>query len=98
MSEDRTEPLNEPLSNSAQLEAILARLDRIESGLRAELERVESNLRAEVVERFLQVSQHVLKVNEKIDDLDEKVGVFIREQVHIKRELREVRDSLTPKN
>jgi hypothetical protein len=28
----------------------------------------------------------------------EKVGVFIREQVQIKRDLREVQDSLTPKS
>lgn len=91
MSEDRTEPLNEHSTNPTpfeqyvmnQFELVMVRLDKMES---------------EMVERFLQVSQHVLKVNEKIDDLDEKVAVFIREQIHIKRELREVRDSLTPKN
>ena len=95
MSEDQTEPLNEHPTNPTpfeqhvknQLELILTRLDSL-----------ESSLRAEMIERFLQVSQQVRKVNEKVDDLDEKVGVFIREQVHIKRDLREVQDSLTPKN
>ena len=91
MSEDRTEPLNEPPSNSAQFELVMARLDRLESSLRAELERVESNLRAEMVERFLQVSRQVR-------NLDQKVDIFIKEHVEVKQELREVRDSLTPKN
>jgi len=91
MSEDQTEPLNEHSTNPTpfeqyvrtQFELMITRLDKIES---------------EMVERFLQVGQQVRKVNEKMDDLDEKVAVFIREQIHIKRELREVRDSLTPKN
>ena|SRR2546426_12417378 len=109
MPEDHTEPLNEPPSNSAQFAAIFARLDRFESSLRADLERIESSLRAdlervesslsrvesslrnEMVERFIQVSRQVR-------NLDEKVDIFIREHLEIKQELREVRDSLTPKN
>jgi hypothetical protein len=88
MSEENPESLNEPVTDpvsfeehvKSQFELILARLDGIESGLRAEM-----------VERFLQLSRQVR-------DLDEKVDVFIKEQLHLKRELREVRDSLTPKH
>lgn len=95
MSEDRTEPLNERPTNPTpfeqyvmnQFELILTHLDSMESGLRA----IESNLRTEMVERFVQV-------NRQVRNLDGKIDVFIREHLEIKQELREVRDSLTPKN
>ncbi len=110
MSEDRTEPLNEHSTTPTpfeqyvrdQFELILTRLDGVESGLRAELKRIESDLRAdlsqvesglraEMVERFVQVSRQVR-------NLDGKIDIFIREHLEIKQDLREVRDSLNPKN
>jgi len=102
MSEDETEPLDDHLTSPApfeeyvknQFEVVLARLDGVESGLRAEM-----------VERFLQVSRQIRDVDERVQDLgeqmrdlDEKVDTFIKEQLRLKRELREVQESLTPKS
>lgn len=87
--------MNEHLTNPTPFEQyvmnqfalILTHLDGMESGLRA----IESNLRTEMVERFVQV-------NRQVRNLDGKIDVFIREHLEIKQELREVRDSLNPKN
>ena len=88
MSEDRTESLNEHSTDPTPFE------QRVEKQLElilTRLDNLESSLRAEMVERFVQVGRQVR-------NLDQKVDIFIREHVEIKQELREVRDSLTPKN
>lgn len=88
MSEDRTDSLNEQSTNPTPIE------QRVEKQLElilTRLDNLESSLRAEMVKRFVQVSRQVR-------DLDWKVDVFIKEQLYLKQDLREVRDSLTPKN
>jgi len=88
MSEDTTKPLDDHSTGSVPFEEYVRKQLEL---ILTRLDSVESNLRAEMVERFLQVSRQVR-------DLDEKVDVFIKEQIHLKRELREVRDSLTPEH
>jgi hypothetical protein len=91
MSEDQTESLGDYSIAPVPFEEYVRR--QFES-LHASI----AGLRAETVERFLQVSRQVREVNEKVEELDEKIDVFIKEQIHIKRDLRDVRESLTPKS
>jgi hypothetical protein len=56
----------------------------------ARLDNLELSLRTEITERFLQLSR-------QIKHLDQKVDIFIQEQIYLKDEWREVRDTLKPK-
>ncbi|MCI0390376.1 MAG: hypothetical protein MOB07_16620 [Acidobacteria bacterium] len=57
----------------------------------ARLDTLESGLRTEMAERFLQLSR-------QIKHLDQKVDIFIQEQIYMKDEWREVREVVKPKN
>jgi hypothetical protein len=57
----------------------------------ARLDSLESGLRTEIAERFLQLSR-------QIKHLDQKVDIFIQEQIYMKDELRELREIVKPKN
>ncbi len=73
----------------------------------AELRENQDKLREETIERFLQLSRQVVelnartgrveeevgKVREDIRDLEDKVDPFIREQIKLKRDLRELLES-----
>jgi hypothetical protein len=63
-----------------QFGLVFARLDSLESGLRAEM-----------AERFLQLGR-------QIKHLDQKVDIFIQEQIYMKDEWREIRELVKPKN
>ncbi|HZS07870.1 MAG TPA: hypothetical protein VFD58_23755 [Blastocatellia bacterium] len=98
MSEDNTESLNGSSTNPTPFEAFV----------RQQFELLNSRmdaLRAEMVERFVQVSRQTLEVRDQVSglkedirDLNDKVDVFVRENLRIKRDLREIQDSLSPKN
>jgi hypothetical protein len=66
-----------------QFELLVARLDNMSSEV--------GGLRHEMIERFLQLSR-------QIKHLDQKVDVFIQEQIYMKDEWRELRDIVKPKN
>lgn len=55
------------------------------------MEQSQAELKAEMVERFLQLSRQIKR-------LDQKVDIFIQEQLAIKDEWRELRDSQQPKH
>jgi hypothetical protein len=57
----------------------------------ARLDSLESSLRTEMAERFLQLSR-------QIKHLDQKVDIFIQEQIYMKNEWREIRELVKPKN
>jgi hypothetical protein len=57
----------------------------------ARLDSLESGLRTEIAERFLQLSR-------QIKHLDQKVDIFIQEQIYMKDEWRELREIVKPKN
>jgi transcriptional antiterminator len=57
----------------------------------ARLDSLESSLRTEIAERLLQLSR-------QIKHLDQKVDIFIQEQIYMKDELRELREIVKPKN
>lgn len=63
-----------------QFELVFTRLDGL-----------ETSLRGEMVDRFLQLSRQIKR-------LDQKVDIFIQEQIAIKDEWRELRDSQQPKH
>lgn len=98
MSEENSRPLDENATNPVQFEdfvrqqfeMIASRLDRMEK---------------EMVERFVQLSrqgletrEQVVEAREDIRDLDGKVDHFIREHLRIKRDLRELQESLNPRH
>jgi hypothetical protein len=95
MSEDNTESLNGGSTNptpfeeyiKAQFEMIQVRLTKIE----AKIETEAAGIRTEMVERFVQLRRQVR-------ELDQKVDIFIREQIYIKDDIRELRESRIPKN
>jgi hypothetical protein len=66
-----------------QFELVFARLDNMRSEV--------SRLRHEMIERFIQLSR-------QIKHLDQKVDIFIQEQIYMKDELRELREIVKPKN
>ncbi len=55
------------------------------------LDNLESSLRSEMVDRFLQLSR-------QIRHLDQKVDIFIQEQIYLKDEMREMRKVVKPTN
>jgi hypothetical protein len=57
----------------------------------ARLDSLESSLRTEIAERLLQLSR-------QIKHLDQKVDIFIQEQIYMKDEWRELREIVKPKN
>ena len=57
----------------------------------ARLDSLEISLRTEMNERFLQLSR-------QIKHLDQKVDLFIQEQIFLKDEWRELRESQRPRN
>jgi hypothetical protein len=57
----------------------------------ARMDSLESSLRAEIAERFIQLGR-------QINHLDQKVGIFIQEQIYMKNEWRELREIVKPKN
>jgi hypothetical protein len=57
----------------------------------ARLDNLESSLRTEIAERFLQLGR-------QIKHLDQKVDIFIQEQIYMKDEWRELREIVKPKN
>jgi hypothetical protein len=66
-----------------QFELVFARLDNLSNGV--------NGLSQEMIERFLQLSR-------QIKHLDQKVDIFIQEQIYMKDELRELREIVKPKN
>ncbi|MBO0723073.1 MAG: hypothetical protein J2P41_19770, partial [Blastocatellia bacterium] len=53
------------------------------------LDDLETSLRAEMAERFLQLSR-------QIRHLDQKVDIFIQEQIYMKDEWRQLRENVKP--
>jgi hypothetical protein len=66
-----------------QFEMLNNQLTSLETGV--------GSLRTEMIERFLQLSR-------QIREPDQKVDIFIREQIYIKDDIRELREARLPKN
>jgi hypothetical protein len=57
----------------------------------ARFDNLETSLRSEMAKRFLQLSR-------QIKHLDQKVDIFIQEQIYLKDEWRELRETVKAKN
>jgi hypothetical protein len=66
-----------------QFELVFARFENMSSEV--------NGLRHEMIERFVQLSR-------QIKHLDQKVDIFIQEQIYMKDEWRELREIVKPKN
>lgn len=91
MPEDNTESLNGNATNPAPFEEFVRQQFEMLNNRMTSLEAGLGNLRTEMIERFLQLSR-------QIRELDQKVDVFIREQIYIKDDIRELREARLPKN
>ncbi|HWQ33960.1 MAG TPA: hypothetical protein VNQ79_14005 [Blastocatellia bacterium] len=49
-------------------------------------------------EQVREVKEQITEAREEIRDLDDKIDPFIREQMRLKRNLRDLQESLGPKN
>jgi hypothetical protein len=83
MPEDDTNGLDANTTGSAPFEAFVRR--QLEVAV-ATLERIERDN----IDRFIQLSR-------QIRELDQKVDVFIKEQIYIKDDVRELREARLPK-
>ncbi len=84
MSEDKDKNTNDDSTNPVPFE------DFVRQQFQLIFTRFD-NLEIEMRERFLQLSR-------QIKHLDQKVDIFIQEQIYMKNEWRELRDSLKPRN
>jgi hypothetical protein len=84
MSEDKDKNTNDDSTNPVPFE------DFVRQQLAMITQQIR-DLRGEMGERFVQLSR-------QIKHLDQKVDVFIQDQIYMKNEWRELRDSFKPKN
>lgn len=104
MSEDNTESLNGNSTNPTpfegfvrqSLEMILVRQDRMEKEMVERFVHL-SRQGMETNEQLREVKVQVAEAREEIRDLDDKIDPFIREQMKLKRNLRDLQESLSPK-
>ncbi len=105
MSEDNPESLNSNATNPTPFEEfvrqqfgmIVARLDRIEKDMVERFVQLSRQM-METKEQLQEVKDQVAEAREEIRDLDDKIDPFIREQMRLKRNLRDLQESLRPKN
>ena len=83
MPDDETNGLNANVTGSTPFETFVRQQLEI---IAATLERIERDN----IDRFIQLSR-------QIRELDQKVDIFIKEQIHIKDDVRELREERLPK-
>jgi hypothetical protein len=88
MSEDNTESLNGSATSLTPFEEYIRQQFEL---LHKRIDRLDADLRGEMTGRFVQLSR-------QIRELDQKVDVFIKEQLYIKDDIRELRETRIPKN
>jgi hypothetical protein len=91
MSEEQTESLNGNATNPTPFEEFVRQQFEMLSNRMTALETGFGSLQTEMAERFLQLSR-------QIRELDQKVDIFIKEQIYIKDDIRELREARLPKN
>lgn len=88
MTEDSAKPHDDKAASEPPFEEYVKRQFEL---VFTRLDSFETSIRAEMVERFIQLSR-------QIRDLYQKVDIFVREQIYIKGDIRELRATQDPRH